>query len=55
MFGNSLIPQLNKNRFSMANGMMPESELKLAGDMLLPDRSGYDKDLREEKSLKRIG
>ncbi|WZZ55030.1 hypothetical protein YC2023_055137 [Brassica napus] len=54
MFGNSLIPQCLKNTIAKVNGMF-ESERKLAGDILLPERSRCNKDLREEKRFKSIG
>ncbi|KFK40159.1 hypothetical protein AALP_AA3G338100 [Arabis alpina] len=53
MFGNSLMPHCLKNNIPKVNGMF-ESELKLDGDILLPERSRYDKDLREKKGLKSI-
>lgn len=54
MFGNSLMLHWDKSKASMLNGM-PESELKLVGDILLPDRTRIAKDLKEEKTLKSIG
>lgn len=54
MFGNSLMPDLDKNKISKFGGMS-EFELKLVGDTLLPERSRYNKDLSDEKRLTSIG
>ena len=54
MFGNSVMLQRDKSMNPMLNGMLA-SEVKLAGEMLLLDRSRENKDLREDKKVKSIG
>ncbi|WZY90372.1 hypothetical protein YC2023_047107 [Brassica napus] len=54
MFGNSLMPQPRNNKISKSVGMS-DVEPKLAGDILLPERSRCSKDFSEEKSLKSTG
>ena len=54
IFGNPLMLQPDKNNLSKFGGMS-EFELKLGGDILLPERSTYNKCFREEKRVKSIG
>ncbi|KAH0925523.1 LOW QUALITY PROTEIN: hypothetical protein HID58_017779 [Brassica napus] len=49
-FGNSLMLQPDKPNFSRLSGTS-ESEPKLVDDILLPERTSFNKDLREEKIL----
>lgn len=53
-FGNRVMPHPDKSSFCKFN-RMPESELKLSGNILLPEKSRTNKDLREEKRFKSNG
>ena len=53
-FGNLVMPQPDKNNTSKFVGMC-KFVSKLAGDILLPERSRYDKDFSEEKGLMSTG
>lgn len=54
MFGNSVMLQCDKSKNPMLSGMLA-SEVKLAGGMLLPDRSRENKDLREIRRVSQLG
>ena len=55
IFGNLVMPQPDKNNTSKCVGMLYKFVSKLAGDILLPERSRYNKDFSEEKSLRSNG